>query len=69
VPESGRPPELVPGRDYYLYASADVLYPISRCIFTAGEPAPAACASAGSAEAGALALAGLAFALRRRRRD
>ncbi len=67
VPEAGAPPALVAGKDYYLYASADVLYPISRCIFTAGEPAPASCDTRGGAGSLALAAAGLAFALRRRR--
>ena len=58
---------LVESARAYLYASADVLYPISRCIFTAGEPAPASCDSRGGTGSLALAAAGLAFALRRRR--
>ena len=40
-PASGPPEALVPGKEYYLYVSADVVYPISRCIFTAGQEAPA----------------------------
>lgn len=67
LPEQGAPPALVAGRDYYVYASADVLFPISRCIFTAGEPAPAACDATARAGSGALAAAALTFALRRRR--
>lgn len=54
-PASGAPEALVPGREYYLYVAADVLYPISRCVFTAGEPAGRGCSSgAGSAAGGAL---------------
>jgi hypothetical protein len=34
-PAKGAPKELVKGRQYYLYVTADVLYPISRCLFTA----------------------------------
>lgn len=68
-PASGAPAALVDGQDYYLYVSADVLMPISRCIFTAGEPAPADCGcDSGGASLGAgLALAGM-LGLRRRRR-
>ncbi|MBK7760639.1 MAG: hypothetical protein IPI35_30400 [Deltaproteobacteria bacterium] len=36
-PETGAPAELVPGKEYYLYVTADILYPISRCVFVAGE--------------------------------
>jgi hypothetical protein len=35
VPESGLAPALVSGRRYYLYVSADVIQPITRCLFTA----------------------------------
>ncbi|MCB9763745.1 MAG: hypothetical protein H6739_28510 [Alphaproteobacteria bacterium] len=66
-PASGAPPALVPGQDYYLYVTADVLYPISRCVFTAGEPAPSGCSSAGGAGGFAALLAGLALGRRRRR--
>lgn len=68
-PAEGAPEPLVAGKDYYLYVSADVVYPISRCIFTAGEEAPAeGCDSAGGTPA--LLVAGLAGAalLGRRRR-
>lgn len=66
-PESGPPPALVPGQDYYLYVTADILYPISRCVFTAGEPEPRGCSSTGSAEGGlALGLAAMLAATRRR---
>lgn len=34
VPESGAPEALVPGRDYYLYVTRDVILPITRCVFT-----------------------------------
>ncbi len=34
-PASGAPAPLVKGQRYYLYVTADVVYPISRCIFTA----------------------------------
>ncbi len=33
-PEEGAPAALVPGKNYYLYAAADVLLPVTRCIFT-----------------------------------
>ena len=33
-PAEGAPMELVPGEDYYIYAAADVLLPVTRCIFT-----------------------------------
>lgn len=33
--DGSAPTPLVSGRSYYLYATADVLYPLSRCIFTA----------------------------------
>lgn len=35
MPASGAPPALVSGQRYYLYVSADVIQPITRCIFTA----------------------------------
>ncbi len=34
VPATGVPPALVPGTSYYLYASRDVLVPVTRCVFT-----------------------------------
>ncbi|MCB9566985.1 MAG: hypothetical protein H6710_07215 [Myxococcales bacterium] len=34
LPLEGAPPALVDGRDYYLYVSADVMIPITRCTFT-----------------------------------
>jgi hypothetical protein len=37
-PADGLPEALVEGEQYYLYAAADIMYPISRCIFTYGEP-------------------------------
>lgn len=65
-PTSGVPEPLVQGEKYYLYVSADVLYPISRCIFTAGEE-PKGCNTAGGSVGfwgmGALAT----LALRRRK--
>lgn len=35
IPEGGGPAELVPGQDYYLYVTADVGEPITRCLFEA----------------------------------
>jgi hypothetical protein len=35
VPASGAPAALTSGQPYYLYVSADVLVPITRCLFTA----------------------------------
>ena len=67
-PAAGAPDPLVPGKDYYLYVSADVLYPISRCIFTAGEePKAAGCDAAGTGAGIGGLLAGLAGVVRRRR--
>ena len=34
VPAAGDPAALVPGTSYYLYASRDVLVPVTRCVFT-----------------------------------
>lgn len=34
-PADGTPPALEKGKTYYLYVSADVVYPITRCLFTA----------------------------------
>jgi hypothetical protein len=34
-PMSGKPAPLTSGKRYYLYASADVLVPLTRCVFTA----------------------------------
>jgi len=34
-PESGAPPELIAGEDYYLYVLADIYQPLTRCLFTA----------------------------------
>jgi hypothetical protein len=34
-PESGAPPDLVPGDVYYLYVLADIYQPVTRCLFTA----------------------------------
>jgi len=36
-PLEDSPTPLVVGQQYYLYVAADVLYPISRCVFTFGE--------------------------------
>ncbi|MDP2307470.1 MAG: hypothetical protein Q8P18_15695 [Pseudomonadota bacterium] len=58
-PASGAPEPLVEGRQYYLYASADVLFPISRCLFTAGDPAPSSCDATGG-RGGIAGLAGIA---------
>ncbi len=33
-PQSGSPSPLEPNKTYYLYASADVMVPITRCLFT-----------------------------------
>lgn len=33
-PIDGAPQELVPGNEYYLYVTADVIVPITRCLFT-----------------------------------
>ncbi|MDP2311310.1 MAG: hypothetical protein Q8P41_00280 [Pseudomonadota bacterium] len=57
-PTSGAPEALVDGKQYYLYVAADVLFPISRCLFTAGEPAPSSCDTTGGG--GVAGLAGLA---------
>lgn len=35
VPAMGAPPALVSGQQYYLYVTADVMLPITRCLFTA----------------------------------
>jgi hypothetical protein len=35
VPTTGAPPELVKGRQYYLYVMADIVIPNARCLFTA----------------------------------
>lgn len=35
LPAAGLPPALTPGQRYYLYVSADVIQPITRCLFTA----------------------------------
>jgi dipeptide/tripeptide permease len=35
VPDQGSPPALTSGRQYYLYVTADVMLPITRCLFTA----------------------------------
>ncbi len=67
-PASGPPEALVPGKEYYLYVSADVLYPISRCIFTAGEDAPRTGCNTGAAGGGLASLALAAAGLLRRRR-
>jgi hypothetical protein len=67
-PAEGAPVALEAGKEYYLYVTADVLYPISRCVFTAGEDAPAeGCDTSGGAVGGAGALLGLAALARRRR--
>jgi hypothetical protein len=34
LPQSGAPPALVSGQRYYIYVSADVIQPLTRCIFT-----------------------------------
>jgi MYXO-CTERM domain-containing protein len=66
-PEAGEPPALVDGQDYYLYVTADVMFPISRCVFTAGEPPPASCdTTGGGAGVGALLLAAAGLVRRRR---
>ncbi|MCK6521271.1 hypothetical protein L6R49_07490 [Myxococcota bacterium] len=69
-PESGAPAALEPGKEYYLYVTADILYPISRCVFTAGESeGRGGCSSVESGPSGAVAglVLGLALAARRRR--
>lgn len=35
-PAAGAPTELVPGQDYYLYVTRDVIIPVTRCLFTYG---------------------------------
>lgn len=70
-PEAGAPAALTSGEEYYLYVTADVLFPISRCIFVAGEEAPVVgCNTAFSATdaTNATVLIGLIAALRRRER-
>jgi len=70
-PAEGAPQPLVDGKDYYLYVSADVLYPISRCIFTAGvDPKPEGCGCQSGELAGGSGalLVGMAGLVRRRRR-
>lgn len=72
-PAEGAPAPLETGKEYYLYVTADVLYPISRCVFVAGAEAEAegGCSSTGSrgpaGAAGLLTSALLAGALARRR--
>jgi hypothetical protein len=34
-PASGKPADLVKGKTYYLYVTADIVFPITRCLFTA----------------------------------
>ena len=34
IPSGGAAPALVPGQDYYIYVNADIIVPITRCIFT-----------------------------------
>ena len=68
--DGAAPPALEAGKEYYLYATADVLFPISRCVFVAGEATPpAGCDSRGGASTAGLggALLVLAAALHRRR--
>lgn len=69
-PAEGQPEPLVEGEDYYLYAAADVLYPISRCVFTFGEqPTAAGCSLVQGEEAALTAgLGALVVLVRRRRR-
>lgn len=64
-PLEGAPEPLVDGKDYYLYVTADVMFPISRCVFTAGE-AKSGCDTGGGAPAW-LAMAAALFIGRRRR--
>ncbi|HYO52255.1 hypothetical protein [Archangium sp.] len=33
-PASGRPDSLTSGRTYYLYVLADIILPLTRCLFT-----------------------------------
>ncbi len=67
-PESGAPLALEEGKEYYLYVTADILYPISRCVFTFGEePAAEGCNSAVGGGAGLLGVVVGMVALRRRR--
>jgi len=67
-PAEGAPVALETGKQYYLYVLADVLYPISRCVFTAGVDAPkTGCNSTGGA-VGAITLIGALAGLGRRRR-
>ncbi len=35
IPESGEPTALTSGTEYYLYVTADVVVPVTRCLFTA----------------------------------
>ena len=35
LPQSGSPPALQSGQRYYIYVSADVIQPLTRCVFTA----------------------------------
>ena len=68
LPLEGAPVALEAGKQYYLYVLADVLYPISRCVFTAGVDAPkTGCNSTGGA-VGAITLIGALAGLGRRRR-
>lgn len=68
--DGSAPPPLEQGKEYYLYVTADVMFPISRCEFVAGEAAPAeeaAGCNAGGASVGLGAgLLALGAALRRR---
>lgn len=59
--DGSAPPALELGKEYYLYVTADVMFPISRCVFTAGEAAPVE--AEGGCDAGAGASMGLGAAL------
>lgn len=68
-PAEGAPQALEPGKEYYLYVTADVLYPISRCLFVAGEDPPkaAGCSTTPAAAGFGAMLLGL-FGIARRRK-
>lgn len=67
-PAEGAPKALEQGKEYYLYVTADVLFPISRCVFVAGEDPPSTgCSTAPAATGLGALLVGLLGLFRRRR--
>jgi len=69
-PTDGSPEALVEGEEYYLYAAADIMYPISRCVFTYGDPVKAEGCNTGTASGVGIfgAVVGVVGLMGRRRR-